>query len=235
MRILVTRPQPAAEATAERLRALGHQPVLLSLFAAEADPAAATVALQSPHAAIAVTSAQAARTLALLGGDLSPHLGTSVHAVGAATATAMEGLGFENLHIAEGTGDSLATALLQRQGERPEQLLYLTGKPRSPDFESRLAAAGMAVQVAEIYRMVPVADARETLLSILTGERPEIVLLYSTETARHVFSLIAGEEHHVRSSRFLCLSPRIAAQVPEMITRVEVAARPDEDSLLALI
>ena len=73
MRLLVTRPQPAAEATARRLEVMGHQPLLLPLARAEHLPEAARKALELPHAAVALTSAEAVRALAELGADLEPY------------------------------------------------------------------------------------------------------------------------------------------------------------------
>ena len=74
MRVLVLRPEPAAGRTAARLAARGHEAVLLPLSQAEHDTDAASAGLAGPHSAIAITSAEAARVLALAEGTIKSRL-----------------------------------------------------------------------------------------------------------------------------------------------------------------
>ena len=50
MRVLVTRPQPSAAATAARLEAIGHEAILLPLMEPVHPPEVALEALALPHA-----------------------------------------------------------------------------------------------------------------------------------------------------------------------------------------
>ncbi|WP_298213574.1 uroporphyrinogen-III synthase, partial [Acidocella sp.] len=76
MRLLVTRPEPGASATARRLAALGHSPVLLPCLAITPLPAR----LSERPAALIVTSGQAVPALP------ARLAGVPVYAVGDATA-----------------------------------------------------------------------------------------------------------------------------------------------------
>ncbi|WP_077968125.1 uroporphyrinogen-III synthase [Ensifer adhaerens] len=237
MRVLVTRPLPAAEATARRLEAAGHRPILLPLMQATHLTAAAIAALDQPHAAIVLTSAEAVRVLASSGAGLSQHLATPCFCVGAATAQAAAALGFTDLRIAAGTGESLAELIgATRDTLPPLPRLYLAGTPRSEGLEKGLRHQGIAHRTVECYRMEPIAHARAAIEDLRRSGRPETVLLYSRETARQLVRLLAeaGIDAASFSPRYLCLSPVVAEALPGDVV-AETAARPDEDSLISLL
>src|SRR5689334_7584909 len=75
MRVLVTRPAHSATRTAQRLREMGHEPVLLPLRQPLHDSAGAATALAATNGPIAMTSAEAVRVVSALGETLRPHLG----------------------------------------------------------------------------------------------------------------------------------------------------------------
>lgn len=235
MRILVTRPQPAAEKTAVRLRAMGHEPLVLPLTQGISEPGAAREALlQDRFTALALTSAQAVQTLALLAGDLAPYLDIPVFCVGAATAKAAGLLGFRKIIAGPGTGEGLAERIATEfsEGQKP-QILYLAGTPRSPAFEAGLHRGSINFSAVEIYRMVPLGDAEPRLQSILAETPPDAVLLYSSEAAHRLFDLPSASD--LADLRYFCLSTAIARTLPATIRNVAVAATPDEDSLLRLL
>ncbi|WP_245317844.1 hypothetical protein [Ensifer sp. 1H6] len=68
------------------------------------------------------------------------------------------------------------------------------------------------------------------------GRRPDAVLLYSHDTARRFAALLveAGLKTAAFSPRYLCLSAAVAGALPDGAP-VEVAARPDEESLFSLL
>ena len=93
MRVLVTRPEPAASATATALAALGHDTVVTPLLAPALRPWTAPATLPQ---ALLVTSANTVRH----GGDaLRNYQALPVFAVGAATATALRAAGFEPIVV----------------------------------------------------------------------------------------------------------------------------------------
>ena len=235
MRILVTRPQPAAEKTAARLRALGHEPLVLPLAQGVSEPDVARQALQQERfTALALTSAKAAQTLALRTGELAPYLDIPVYCVGAATADAAGLLGFRNIVTGPGTGAGLAQLIAAEfSDDQTSRILYLAGAPRSPDFEVGLHRGAIDVTTAEIYRMVPLDDAEPQLQSIRAETPPDAVLLYSRETADQFFNLPSA--NHLADLRYFCLSTAITNALPATIRNVAVAATPDEDSLLRLL
>ncbi len=260
MRVLVTRPQPSAAATAARLEALGHEAIVLPMMEAVHQPQAALDALSLPHSAIAVTSAEAIRALAPVKNDVAPHLITPIFCVGPATAEAARQFGFQSVGTSHATGRALAQLIAEIfrlrgvQPDRPRKsveqrvdeifrsaggsgnLVYLAGRPRSPGFETSLREAGVTCRVAEVYRMSPIAHAPETIESLLSSGRPEAALFYSHETARHFFALnVVATKTTFHDMRLLCLSEHVADAVPRGIGHIAIAAEPNEKSLFALL
>ncbi|HWU60881.1 MAG TPA: uroporphyrinogen-III synthase [Ensifer sp.] len=233
MRVLVTRPEHSAVRTGERLKALGHEPIFLPLFAAEHDPEGVTQARACTDvAAVLVTSAEAVRALGSAG-ELAEK---PLFAVGKKTAKAAESAGFSGVEAADGDGAALAAILRKRfPNDTKPVLLYLAGEPRSPRLEQELAAARFPLKVIVCYRMRPV-DVTGDILQAAFQQQPEAVLFYSAETARRFFQLGESFLKETRDIHFLCLSPAIAEAVPSsMRGRTRYAVRPDELSLFELL
>lgn len=115
-----------------RLARMGHEALLLPL----AEPfhllEEARRALEETEGAIALTSAEAVRVLAVLGADLKPHLARPIFTVGKATAAEAAELGFEVVAMSDGGGTELASVIADHRpslGNSP--LLYLAGLPLS--------------------------------------------------------------------------------------------------------
>lgn len=237
MRVLVTRPEPASARTAAELERCGHEPVLLPLMQAVQQPEALASPPPTDTAALAATSAEAMRVLETLPDDTKRSFqALPLFAVGRATARAAREAGFKDVSVADGDGQSLARILIA-SCDPAASILYLTGTPRSPDFEAKLEEAGRMVDVRECYRMVPSTYPEATIIDKLTP-MPEAILVYSSETARRL-----GELHDRTSevldwprTRFLCLSEKIADALPaDFRARSRWPMEPREDLLLLLL
>ncbi|PYB74046.1 uroporphyrinogen-III synthase [Rhizobium wuzhouense] len=240
MRVLVTRPMPAAERTAAELRKRGHQPVLLPLMRAEHRLDGLRQGPPPQTAALAVTSAEAIRALTGLSEDeRSRYLHLPLFAVGEATATAARDLGFIKVETGSGDGEALARRLLAAvSGDTAHPILYLAGTPRSPEFEQNLENASRGIEIVECYRMVPERWKTGHIEEVLTP-RPDCILLYSSETARQFVALIESlptSPGAIKNIRFLCLSHKIASALPKDFRAYAVwPMEPREDLLLDLL
>ncbi|MEP1029540.1 MAG: uroporphyrinogen-III synthase, partial [Alphaproteobacteria bacterium] len=109
-RILVTRPEQDAAATAARLRDLGHDPLITPLMAVRflPGPPLDLAGVQ----ALLVTSANGARALAAR--QAGSNIPLPVLAVGDATARAARDLGFPDVESAGGDVDDLARLAAER-------------------------------------------------------------------------------------------------------------------------
>ncbi|WP_434729675.1 uroporphyrinogen-III synthase [Rhizobium binae] len=235
MRVLVTRPAHSAEKSAQRLRDMGHEPLLLPLRRPQHDSASAADALAATGGAIAVTSGEAVRVLSTLGETLRPHLDRPIFAVGEMTAHAARGLGFRSVTASSGNGRDLAD-LVGAQGA--EDMLYLAGRPRAETFEGRLRELGIRFSVAECYRMLPVAPGSADIAAIFSGHRPDAVLFYSRQTAEDFFQVaeLRSALSERGGIRLLCLSEAVAQAIPPFLKgTVTISPMPDEISLLSLL
>jgi uroporphyrinogen-III synthase len=224
-RVLVTRPEPGASATASRLRDAGFEPVVMSLSQTQALRVALSAVPESVGA-VAITSANAVRHAPT---ELIARLsGKRCFAVGRKTAMAARNAGFRE--VIEGPGEAVGLAQLVT-AELPEGagLAYLTGRVRLPDFEQSLASSGHRLFVVETYDTVFVTEAA------LPDGPLEAVLLYSAKAAQ-AFSALADGNPLLAGACCICLSERVAGSLQHVGgERVFVSAEPTEDALMALL
>ncbi|MEM5470748.1 uroporphyrinogen-III synthase [Hoeflea sp. AS60] len=248
MRVLVTRPEPGGQRTAERLAALGHDPVLMPLFETMVT---ATIDDLPPADEVSGLIATSARAFALFkSGDVTQSglRNVPIHAVGPATAQAARDAGFVDVREGGGTASALSQTLMAarmkpREGRnpvgsdvRPGALVYLAGVPRTPVIETALEAEKIDFSVMECYKMSEISYSTDILKSDIFSLAPDAVLFFSANAAQHFSNLLSAEDigKALDSARFICLSDQIAARLPsDWQVRSIVSGRPDEDSLLA--
>lgn len=231
-RVLVTRPEPGASRTARRLEAQGHQPVVLPLTETVSLPL--DIPTASRAAAVAVTSANAVRHAPTK--LIAALAALPCHAVGKRTADACRAAGFGV--VVEGPGDADGLAAAMARGLAGKEIVYLCGRTRFPAFEARLAAAGVTVRPAETYETVEQAYDDADILARLSNGPVGYALLYSAKAATAVAGLAKRPNLRelLEPTEFLAISGRVADALRGTAgEKVRVAARPDEDALLALL
>jgi len=250
MRLLVTRPVAEAEATARRLEGLGHQPFIEPLSRIEAlDPPPPL----GKFAAVLATSANAfvhaPRWLQDAGRII---LDLPCFVVGQRTAAAAKAAGFSEIRypaeasrtsdsdpLQEAGGDALALAQWVADTVTPgETLLYLAGQPRRPELEQRLGGNGFTIEVVECYRAQAIEELSPALIAAIEVGALDGVLHYSPRAAALFagLSMSAGLAGSAGGLRHYCLSKAVAASLaPLGPADVRLAARPDQDAMLALL
>lgn len=228
-RVLVTRPEPGATATAERLEALGFEPVKLSLQ--ETRGLAVDLAAIPEHiAAIAIPSASAIRHAPR---DLvAKWAGLPCLAVGEATASAAREAGFADVTLGEGDAESLAEIIIAGRPAGP--VAYLCGKVRRPVFEERLAGAGIRVAVVETYDTLPVNLHAASITGAAGGRPVDYALVYSANAAELLAERMKAEELRglFESTTMVCISARVAEALTGLGGKILVAGEPSETALL---
>jgi len=231
MRLLVTRPEPDATRTAERLRALGHEPVMAPLLeTAFLDPKPPSFR----PSAILLTSGNGLRGMLRWPGA-ADWLDITVLAVGDRTAEAARAAGFTHVLSAEGDGEALATLTIASLDPTAGTLLYPAAVDRAGQWPERLAAAGFTISLAEIYRMDPVASLPDSVVADLHQGRLDGVLLYSPRTAKTFVQRVVALDPQPPADHLsiYTLSPNVASSVT--FGRIFTAPEPTDDALLALI
>ncbi len=224
-KIWITRAQPGADVTAERVRALGHEAIVAPLLAVKAlkdvDVDLTGVA------ALAFTSANGVRAFA----DLSGERNLRVFAVGAATAQAARSAGFRLVLSADGDVAALAEGISKRRGELRGAVLHPGAADPAGDLIGALAAEGVPARQLILYETTPV-----TLGAERAGElvQADAVLLHSPKAAKVLAAVLKA--HPAPNLRALGLSKAVV----KPLVRSKVGAKafppmPLEGALLNLI
>ena len=231
MRLLVTRPEPDASRSAERLRALGHEVLLAPLLRTETIEASFT----GPFAAVLMTSANSARAIAAHP-RVKELTARPAFTVGARSAAAARACGFAQVESADGALGDLVRLVAARFAGTRARLVYLAGEDRAGDLAAALAAHGIAVETAVVYRAVALDALPEPVVREL--ERLDGVLHYSARSACTFLRLAeaAGRVNAALGLAHYCLSEEVALPLRQQrAARIMVAARPDEAALIDLI
>lgn len=213
-RVLVTRPQPGAGATAAALVRLGHEPVTAPLM----EPVARGWTLPEVRPdAVMLTSAAAVR---LAGPQAEGLKSLPALCVGEKTAAAARAAGWTRAEMA---GADLVALMAEAGRRAPIRLLHLCGEDRT----SAEVAAGVTIERRIVYaaQLKPLED----------PGRLDAVLLFSPRSAAH----LAREWDRLGRRReevaLAAISPAAAAAAGLGWRRLTVAAAPDEASLLAAL
>lgn len=234
MRVLVTRPQPGADATARRLAAMGHEAVVLPLTRTEA-LAVGDVPDGVGYDGVVATSAAAIRHAPA--GLVSRLAHLPLYAVAEKTAEAARLAGHAT--VADPLPDAAAmVAGLPERLPAGSRLLYLAGRVRTGVVESGLEAAGLHVDVVEVYDTVAVDHSPGAVAARLGAAPLDAALVYSANGASALSKLAANPlvAPAFARARFVCISGRVAETLPAALAaRAQAAASPDEAAMLALL
>lgn len=221
MRVWVTRARPEADATAERLRGMGHEPLVAPLLAVEVLDGLLDL---SGVGALAFTSRNGVRAYAQreTGRDLP------VYAVGDGTADAARQAGFRHIRSAAGDVEALAR-LIAADPDRPRgQVLHPGAAEPAGDLAAALAGAGIGARTAAVYRTsaLPPSPA-----AVQAWPTLDAVLIHSPKAARALAASAAALPPP--GPALFCISEAAAAPARARFSPVLVAVSPDEPSLLA--
>jgi len=224
-RIWITRAQPGADATADRVRAMGHEAVVAPLLAVRLVPDV-TVDLAGV-AALAFTSANGVRAFA----DLSGERTLKVFAVGAATAQAARAAGFRSVLSADGDVEALAEGIAARRGEIKGAVLHPGAAEPAGDLAGALEKHGVEARRLILYETAPV-DVTAAKAEALG--QSDAVLLHSPRAAQVLAQLLKA--HPAPKLRALGLSKAVV----QPLGRIRMGGKvfppvPIESALLKLI
>jgi len=227
LKVWITRAEPGAHDTAQRLIALGHEPLVAPLLTVrpmvEASPDLTGIG------ALAFTSANGVRAFAKVSGrrDLP------VFAVGEATAQAARQAGFGEVHAGPSDVAALAAAIAARRDQLAGGVLHVGAAEPAGDLAGALQAAGVAVRTCALYQTVA-ADRPSPSLMARLGEA-QAVLLHSPKAARRLATLSA-EALDLSRAHLLGLSPACLAPLADLpAAGRHSASAPNEAALLALL
>ncbi|MFT8245390.1 uroporphyrinogen-III synthase [Roseomonas sp. BN140053] len=224
---LITRPEPGATETAARVAALGWHPVLAPALVLQPRPGAL------PRAqAVLLTSRAAARALA---GQLD---GRTVLAVGEATAAAAREGGAAWVLAAGGDAAALCELAAAQLDPAAGPLLLAVGEGYATDLAAALRGRGFRVIRRVAYAAHPAPSLPDGARAALSTGGLRAALFTSPRSAAHAVRLLrdGGGQDAATAIDALALSGRVASVLAGLPWRsVRIAARPDQDALLALL
>jgi uroporphyrinogen-III synthase len=221
LKVLVTRPEPGASATAERLKQMGFEPMLAPCL--RIDPV--ETSLPENPAAILLTS-----------GHAVPALPARYHAipcfsVGDATAAKLREAGFTAVESAAGDAADLLRLVA---GRRIDGLhLLAVGEGHGQELARQLRERGVKLIRRKVYATRHMRDLPAPVKAALAAGEIQKALFYSAETLR---AFIRMKPPGTAALEALVLSPAIAAVAQGLPwRRIRVALAPNEADLLALL
>lgn len=233
MAVLVTRPAPDNEATAEALRTRGFEPVLAPMLVFQPLPFRDDD--DARYGGVILTSANAIRAI-VAHPMLARLLNLPTFVVGARTAQAARDAGFANLHSAESDAAALRELIAANvAAKKRSALLYLAAADVSRDLGGELGLRGITVKSLPVYRMAELDDFAQPVRDAFARHAIDAVLHYSRRTALAFVSAArrAGLEISALALPQVCLSEPIAAALRDAgASRLIVAKAPNETELL---
>lgn len=239
MHVLVTRPQPEAEATALALREMDLRvSVAPMLDIVPVDPPASEPRVDDVQVVV-LTSANAAR--ALIQRPLGAHLmerDLPVFAVGGATAKAARQAGFGRVISSDGDVDRLIAAIRQTFEPGRGAVLYPCGSHTARDLAEAFARFDLECRPVVVYAAHAATKfARDTERG-LRDRRFDLVLFYSARTAGVFAGLIETYEllDRLDCATALCLSQAVAGRAQALRwAEIIVAPRPDQIAMVEAV
>jgi uroporphyrinogen-III synthase len=231
MRVLVTRPDREAARTAERLQALQHEALVDPLLKIEP---LAFHPFPAAFDAVAITSANAIHAVSKE--NLARYVSLPLFAVGAQSAEAAREAGFKQVVAAAGD----AQALMQLIAEKlpaAARVHDLAGTERAQDLAALLSRAKIQVETCIVYRAAAAKELGADTLARIRAGKIDAMLHYSLRSAETFLALVHAAKLAGAAAgiRHLCLSQQVAAPLLSAGFNVEIAARPNEDALFALL
>jgi uroporphyrinogen-III synthase len=231
MRILVTRPQEDGAEIARLLSARGHQTLLAPLLEPRfpEGPVLEEGQALDDVAAILATSANGIRALR----RRTARRDLSIFAVGPQTADEARRAGFSDVRSADGDAKALAQAT--RNWAPPgATLMHVCAEDAPGTLSDQLRASGFAVRRCALYRIEAAKLLPPEAEAALQDRAMDAAMFFSPRTAR-IFTKLA-EALPTDGLLALCISPATAeALTPRTFAEIRVAARPNQDAMLALV
>jgi uroporphyrinogen-III synthase len=228
--VLITRPEPGASDTAARVAALGLVPVVAPVLATQ--PVESALPSREGIAAVLLTSSSAIWPLPAEYHDL-PLL-----TVGDATARRARAAGFRNVLSAGGDANDLAGLAKGQLQPKAKPILLAVGQLQGNALAGDLRAAGFRVLRRVVYSTVPAQALTGPALASLRAGQVRAALFFSAATARHFVQLV--QRAHIgatlQSVEAISIGQPAAMALGRLTwRRIRVAARPNQDEMLALL
>ncbi|MEL6413559.1 MAG: uroporphyrinogen-III synthase [Pseudomonadota bacterium] len=227
--IIVTRAEPGATETVERLNAHGLSAVLAPMLSLVELP---ETQMPDPSAlsGLVFTSANGVRTYAARRSDR--HL--PAWCVGPATSQAARDEGFKTVHESAGNAVDLAHFIAARTPPPENPLLHVANAAAAGSLKETLGSLGYRSIFAPLYEMRP-ADALPSEVASLLNQNASVITLLHSEKGASAFAALA-KTYALTNCIGVAISERASGPLERLNLRaIYTAEAPNEDGLFAAL
>ena len=154
--------------------------------------------------------------------------------VGDATEKTAKQKGFYNTFSAGGNVKNLQELILQNLEKKTEKILYVSGKLVSYDLDKDLIKEGLNVQRLINYSVSHIKDLSSDFLSELKKKIPDIVYIYSQNSAVSFLNLIKKYEmdDYWMKTNLMCIGEKTSSVLNELKWKKIFLFNPGEEEFL---
>ena len=154
--------------------------------------------------------------------------------VGNATEKKARNIGFQNVFSAEGNVNNLKEIILQNFNSSDGKLLYLSGEVISYNLDEQLIKSGYNVKRIINYTVKPIEKFDETFINKLKLNMPEIVFVYSQNSAVSFLNFIKNYQlvDYWMNTNLMCLGEKTSSVLNEIKWKKIFLFSPGEEEFL---
>ena len=154
--------------------------------------------------------------------------------VGSATESKAKSIGFQNIFAADGNVNNLKELILQNFNSSDGKLLYVSGEIISNDLDQILISESYNIQRIINYKANPVEKFSDTFIEKLKLNMPEIVYVYSQNSAISFLNLIKNYElvNLWMDTNLMCIGEKTSAVLNEIKWKKIFLFNPGEEEFL---
>ena len=158
----------------------------------------------------------------------------SCFSVGSATEKKARSIGFQNVYSAEGNVRNLKELILQYFNSSDGKMLYVSGETISTNLDQELISEGYSVKRIINYVAKPIEKINETFIEKLKPKMPEIVYVYSQNSAISFLNLIKNYQldDFWMNTNLMCIGERTSSILNEIKWKKIFLFNPGEEEFL---
>ena len=154
--------------------------------------------------------------------------------VGNATELLAKEKGFQNIFSAEGNVNNLKEIILQNFKSSEGKLLYISGETITFELDKFLISEGLKVERIINYSSDPIEKFNEILIDDLKNNVPDIVYIYSQNSAISFKNLIKNYnlQNHWMNTNLMCISEKTSSVLNDIKWKKIFLFNPGEEEYL---
>ena len=154
--------------------------------------------------------------------------------VGSATERTARINGFQKVYSADGNVSNLKEIIIQNFNTKNEKLIYVSGEIITTNLDKDLISEGYNVDRIINYKVLPVENLDLKFLEELKSSIPEIVFIYSQNSAKSFLSIIKKYELNDcwMNSNLMCMGEKTSRVLNEIKWKKIFLFNPGEEEYL---